>query len=512
MSEKKSLKLNFIMNAILTMSAFIFPLISFPYVSRILLPEGTGKVSFATSVVSYFLMFAQLGIPTYGVRACAKVRDDKRKLTKTAHELLIINLVMMVLSYVLLFGLIFVPHLLQGLLLSCDPRNAVVGGLLRFCDAVSKLYDERVLFLVISTTIFFTTIGMEWLYKALEQYTYIAVRSIIFKAVSLVAMFLLVHQKDDYVIYGGISILASSASFVMNFFHARKYIYMRPMGGYSFRPHLKAVAIFFAMACASTIYTNMDTVILGFMATDTDVGYYNAAVRIKSILVSIVTSLGTVLLPRASYYVERGRMEEFRNISRKALEFVFVAALPMALYFILFARDGIFLLSGAEYEGAILPMQFIMPTLLFIGLSNILGIQILVPMGKEKIVLYSEIAGAVVDVVCNLVLIPHYAAMGAAISNMIAEASVLLVQFIALRHEVVGSFRKIQYWKLLLGAAAGTGLSFWVAGLALSSLQSLMLSAVLFFVAYGLVLLVLKEQLVFEVLGQMLQKLKRRDR
>lgn len=485
MSEKKSLKLNFIMNAILTMSAFIFPLISFPYVSRILLPEGTGKVSFATSVVSYFLMFAQLGIPTYGVRACAKVRDDKRKLTKTAHELLIINLVMMVLSYVALAGaLIFVP----------------------------RLREDRLLYIVVSLTIFFTTIGMEWLYKALEQYTYIALRSIIFKAVALLAMFLLVHEKKDYVIYGGISILASSASFVMNFFHARKYIYMRPMGGYSFRPHLKAVAIFFAMACASTIYTNMDTVMLGFMATDTDVGYYNAAVRIKSILVSIVTSLGTVLLPRASYYVERGRMEEFRNISRKALEFVFVAALPMALYFILFARDGIFLLSGAEYEGAILPMQFIMPTLLFIGLSNILGIQILVPMGKEKIVLYSEIAGAVVDVVCNLVLIPHYAAMGAAISNMIAEASVLLVQFIALRHEVVGSFRKIQYWKLLLGAAAGTGLSFWVAGLALSSLQSLMLSAVLFFVAYGLVLLVLKEQLVFEVLGQMLQKLKRRDR
>lgn len=485
MSEKKSLKLNFIMNAILTMSAFIFPLISFPYVSRILLPEGTGKVSFATSVVSYFLMFAQLGIPTYGVRACAKVRDDKHLLSKTAHELLIINLVMTVISYVALAGaLIFVP----------------------------RLREDRLLYIVVSLTIFFTTIGMEWLYKALEQYTYIALRSIIFKAVALLAMFLLVHEKKDYVIYGGISILASSASFVMNFFHARKYIFMRPMGGYDFRPHLKAVMVFFAMSCASTIYTHLDTVMLGFMDTDTTVGYYNAAVRIKNILVSIVTSLGTVLLPRAAYYVEHKLWDQFRDISRKALNFTVVAATPMMLYFILFARDGIFLLSGEEYAGSILPMQLAMPTLLFIGISNILGIQILVPMGKETSVLWSIIAGAVVDLVLNIVLIPTFGASGAAAANMIAEGTVMVVQIVMLRKEVMPSLKKIQYWKVLAALAVGAAASFWVASLRLGSFLSLALSAVLFFVAYGLVLLVLKEQLVFEVLGQMLQKLRRRDR
>lgn len=510
MSEKKSLKLNFIMNAVLTMSAFVFPLISFPYVSRILLPEGTGKVSFATSLISYFTMFAQLGIPTYGVRACAKVRDDKRLLSKTAHELLIINLVTMAISYALLFVLIFFPHFLQGVLLAGHPgagsRSWMIEVALRFCDAVSKIYDERTLFLVISTTIFFTTIGMEWLYKALEQYTYIAVRSIIFKAVALVAMFLLVHEKEDYVIYGGISILASSASFVMNFVHARKYIFMRPMGGYEFKPHLKAVMIFFAMSCASTIYTHLDTVMLGFMDTDVTVGYYNAAVRIKNILVSIVTSLGTVLLPRAAYYVEHKLWDEFRTISRKALNFVLVAATPMMLYFILFARDGIFLLSGAEYAGSILPMQLAMPTLLFIGLSNILGIQILVPMGKETYVLWSIIAGAVVDLILNVALIPAYGASGAAAANMLAECTVMLVQFIMLRKEVMSSMRQIQYWKLLLALIAGAGASFWVASLGLGSFLSLALSAVLFFAAYGLVLVVMKEQMVCEVLGQMLRK------
>lgn len=184
MSKTKSLKLNFIMNTILTMSQFIFPLITFPYVSRILLPEGTGKVSFATSVVSYFAMFAQLGIPTYGIRACAKIRDNREKLTKTVQELFIINFTMSLIAYVALFGAIAL---------------------------VPRLQQDKSLFLIVSLTILFNAIGMEWLYKALEQYTYITIRSIIFKFIALVAMFALIHQKSDYVIYGGISILAASA-------------------------------------------------------------------------------------------------------------------------------------------------------------------------------------------------------------------------------------------------------------------------------------------------------------
>ncbi len=483
MSQKKSLKLNFIMNAILTMSSFVFPLISFPYVSRVLMPVGTGKVAFATSLISYFLMFAQLGIPTYGVRACAKVRDDREALSRTAQELLIINLVMSAISYAALFGAVFL---------------------------IPQLREEKMLYIVVSMTIICTTIGMEWLYKALEQYTYITIRSILFKLVALIAMFALVRAEKDYVIYGGITILASSASYIFNFIHVRKYISLKPMGGYQFKPHLKAVAIFFAMACATTIYTNMDVVMLGFMTGDETVGYYNAAVRIKTIMVSIVTSLGTVLLPRASYYVQRGQMEEFRAITRKALNFVLVAATPIMLYFILFARDGIYLLSGDAYAGSILPMQLIMPTLLLIGLSNILGIQILVPTGREKTVLVSVIAGAVTDVICNALLIPRFGAAGSAVSNTVAEAVVLTVQIIALRKEIGSAFAAIGYWKLGLALLAGAVASLWVAGLGLGSFLSLCVSAVLFFGAYGIVLLLTREKLVSELLGQIFGKIKKK--
>ena len=246
MEKQKSLKLNFIMNAILTMSSFIFPLITFPYISRILLPEGTGKVSFATSLISYFSMIAQLGIPIYGIRACAKVRDNRIELTRTAHELLFINLGMNVFSYL-----------------------ALAVALL----TVPRLFEDRTLYIIISATIFLTSVGMEWLYKALEQYTYITIRSIIFKFIALVAMFLFVHEKSDYVIYGGISIFASSASNVFNFINIHKYIDLKPLPKYNVKRHIKLVFIFFAMSCAITVYTNLDTVMLRFMSSNTDVAY-----------------------------------------------------------------------------------------------------------------------------------------------------------------------------------------------------------------------------------------------
>jgi O-antigen/teichoic acid export membrane protein len=324
-------------------------------------------------------------------------------------------------------------------------------------------------------------------------------------------MFVLVRSPEDYIAYGGITILASSASNFFNLLHSRKYISWRPVGGYRFRPHLKAVAVFFAMACASTVYTHLDTVMLRFLTDDTTVGYYHAAVRIKSILVSIVTSLGAVLLPRASYYVERGELAEFRRITHKALNFVFVAALPMMIYFIIFARDGIFLLSGSSYAGAICPMQWIMPTLLFIGLSNVLGIQILVPLGREKTVLWSIVSGAVVDVVLNCILIPVWGASGAAAATSVAELVVLAVQFTALGQQAREAFAQVSYWKLLLALLGGIVTTAWVPLLNLdtsfASFYTLLISAVLFFGVYAGMLLLLKEKLVKELFGQVLGKI-----
>ena len=465
---------------VLTMSNFIFPLITFPYVSRILLPIGTGKVAFATSIVTYFSMFAQLGIPTYGIRVCAQVRDDKEKLSRTVQELLCISIWTTAAAYLLFFiGLWAVP----------------------------RMRTDKSLFLIVSTMIFFNSIGMEWLYKGLEEYSYITIRSIIVKIISVGAMFLLVKSKEDYVIYGGISIFASSASNVLNFMNAHKYVSLRPTGKYNFRQHMKPIMIFFAMSCATTVYTNLDTVMLGFIKTDEDVGYYNAAVKIKGILVSIITSLGTVLLPRASYYIEHNLKREFEEITKKAINFVCVAALPMMVYFILYAREGIYFLSGDTYGGSVLPMQILMPTLFFIGLTNIMGIQVMVPLGKEKWVLYSVTLGAIVDMIINAVLIPGMASSGAAIGTLIAEAAVLVYQYWKLKDLMCGILEKV-HWKILIFAVLIAGaVAIWVKVLNLGVFFTLVLSAVIYFGIYGAILLVAGEPLIKEIWGQILKKI-----
>ncbi len=479
MREQKSLKINFIMNIILTMSSFIFPMITFPYVSRILLPEGTGRVSFATSVVSYFAIIAQLGIPTYGIRACAKVRDNKEELSRTVHELFFINLLMSILSYVLFFAaLMYVPRLKQ----------------------------DRTLFLLVSLTIFFNVIGVEWLYKSLEQYTYIAIRSIIFKFIALVSMFFLVRDASDYVWYGTITIFAASASNIFNFIHVHKYICMNSIGSYNLKRHMKPVLIFFAMSCATTIYTNLDTVMLGFMKTNQDVGYYTAAVKIKIILVSVVTSLGTVLLPRVSYYIEKGLKDEFLRVSKKALDFVTLIAVPMFIYFILFAEESVIFLSGSEYNGSIIPMKIIMPTLLFIGMTNVMGIQILVPLGKEKYVLYSEIVGAIVDLILNCILIPSMAAAGAAVGTLVAEVTVWIVQKAALSNLVKELYADIQYATIGIAIVVGMAISIWIKWRGLSAVISLFLSAILFGSGYISVLLIRREPLMTEVVNQIFER------
>ena len=480
MEKQPSIKKNFIMNTLLTMSSIIFPLITFPYVSRILLPIGMGKVAFATSLVSYFSLIAQLGIPTYGIRACARVRDDREELSKTAQELIIINLVTSAVAY-LFFAIVLI--------------------------AVPRLQEDRELYVLISITILLNAIGMEWLYKALEKYTYIATRSILFKAIALVAMFALIHSQSDYVIYGGISVFAASASNIVNLIHSRKYIDWKHFNNYQFSKHLKPICVFFAMACATTIYTNLDELMLGFMVGDIEVGYYDAATKIKKVLVSVVTSLGVVVLPRASYYVQKGKKEEFWNIASKALNFIILLAGPLMVFFALFSKNVIMLLSGPAYEKAILPMQILMPTLLFIGITNVLGIQIMIPLGKEKSVLYSEILGAVVDGTLNFILIPQMGAAGAAIGTVAAEFAVLVYQGVSLRENIIGIIRDIRIIKPIIAITCATALSLVVTKSTNNNFVTLTIAAVAFFVIYVIVLLLTREPLAIEIMQSFRRKI-----
>lgn len=469
-----SVKFNFIMNMILTASSIVFPLITFPYVTRVLLTVGTGKIAFASSTATYFTMFASLGIPTYGIRACAKIRDDKDKLSKTVQELLIINSVTMLISCTVFVISIFV---------------------------IPQFSAEKELFFINGIGIVLNVYSMSWLYNALEQYSYITVCNLIVKIVSLVLMFLMVKEPSDYIKYGAITMFASCASYIFNFVYAQRFISLKKRSGYELKKHIPPILMFFAMSAATSIYTNLDVVMLRFMKDDAEVGIYDAAIKVKTILITMITSLGTVLLPRLSYYVQKNDREAFHRMVSKAFNFVFIAATGVMVYFMIFTREMILFLAGKEFLPSVTPMCILMPTVLLIGLSNITGIQVLIPLGEENKVVFSVTAGAVLDFLLNMVLIPRYGASGAAMATLLAEVLVLIVQCVYLRKELPSMLKSVQYWKI----CAGLGVSVVIARLitminSMNLFWILCISTVLFFGTYGMILLVLKERFVTEIL------------
>ncbi|WGE89333.1 flippase [Actinobacillus arthritidis] len=470
----KSVKFNFIMNLILTVSNFLFPLVTFPYVSRILLPEGTGKVAFAISVVSYFSIFASLGVATYGVRACAQVRDNKDLLSKTVHELLFINIIATIIVYVCFL-----------LVVALVPRFAV----------------EKELFWATSIFILFTIIGIEWLYKGLEKYQYITIRTIIFKLIALILVFVFVKTKDDYIIFSIISVFAIVGSGIFNLYNSRKLIYYRIYKNYELKKHIKPMFFLFLTTLSIAIYTSIDEAILGLLTSSQEVGYYNATMKVKGILFTLITSLGIVLLPRLSYYVENNMTDEFHSALKKSMNFIIVIAVPLVIFFMLFAKETILILAGENYINAILPLQIIVWALLLSAITNILGIQILLPLKKDKESLISVLLATIVDIIANLVLVPHLASVGTAISVILAELTVLIVQLLILRRYIFILFNELQFFRIGLAIGSSIILSFSIYqwNITDSVMITFLILSCIFFTTYFCLLLILKENFMMYV-------------
>ncbi len=472
MIYNNSVKKNYILQSILTIANVLIPLITYPYITRVLLPAGTGKVAFANSVVAYFIMFAQLGIPTYAVKECASVRENEQELSTKVKELMIICLCTSIFSCLCLLACVFF---------------------------IQKLYEEKWLYLILSCSILLQSIGIEWFFSSIEQYSYITKRSLLFKLISMIAIFVLIHREKDYILYAGISVFSTSASYILNFFYSKKFIKLKKTQKLNCKKHFKGILMFFAMTCASTIYLNLDSVMLGFIVGDAEVGLYSTAVKIRTLLLTLITSLGTVVLPRASYYIAQDKMNEFWELIKKSAVFVFFMSIPLTVYFIIFAKPSILLLAGSDFYDSILPMQIIMPTLFLVGISNLTGIQILIPLGKGKIVLISEIVGAVIDFVLNLFLIKRYGAIGAAFTTLLAELFVLIVQLIALRKELKKIFFSIKIIKYLIAIGMAFLGSYWIQFFITNNFVLLVLTALSFFIVYYVVLLVVKESMAVQI-------------
>ncbi|WGE54972.1 oligosaccharide flippase family protein [Actinobacillus equuli subsp. equuli] len=466
---------------LLTVSNFLFPLITFPYVSRVLNPVGTGKVAFAYSIVSYFSIFAAFGVANYGIRACAQVRDNKEKLSKTVQEILCINIVLMSFVYFVYFlSVAFIP----------------------------ELKAEKTLFLISGLNILFAIVGVEWLYKGIEQYSYITIRSIIFKFIAFFLVFACVKTEADYSVYAFIIIFATVGSGIVNLYNLRKIIIIKRFENYDFKSHLKPMMTFFITTIAVAFYVNVSVALLGFIQGNEEVGYYNAAYRIKDVMVSIITSLGAVLLPRLSYYIENNMQDKFNEIVSKSTQFIFILSIPLVIFCILFAKPSVLILAGSAYSGSIVPLQVLALIIFIVGLSNLTGIQMLIPLKKEQYLCYSVVIAAVINMVFNLILIPQYGAIGVAVSVVVAEVSILIYQIYILRSYFQVLFGSISYIKVMLAVTFATSLSMWLnIYLHYNEIIVFLVSASLFFICYFGVLLLSKEPFIFSILNQIKSKL-----
>jgi O-antigen/teichoic acid export membrane protein len=392
------IKKNFLYNLLLTVSTIIFPIVTFPYATRILGPEGIGKVQFVTSFAQYFILIAALGIPVYGIREVAKRRNDQPALEQFFTEMVMLNVLTSVLfSFVYMVLVYTIPSLRVD----------------------QTFYNVAILMIV------FSFCNIDWFFSGLERFKFIAGRSLLVKLIGLVLLFVFVRHRTDDINFLGITVCIALLNNFWNLWSARSYLKPSLLSLQAFKQHSRPMLFIFSTVAAISIYGFLDTVILGFLKGYEQVGYYTAASKITKITIPVLTALGTVLIPQISQAFKNKNMIEVQRLASYSFDFVIILGVPMTFGLIALAPELIIIFSGKAFAPAILAMQIFSPVILIIGLSNVWAIQILTPAGKDRNVTTSVAFGVVVSLILNFFLIPFLGYIGAAIANVASEFVVM---------------------------------------------------------------------------------------
>ena len=479
----KSVKANYLFNLINSASQLLFPLITFPYASRIMMADGIGQVNFFQSIISYISLFTCLGIPMYAIREVAKVRDNPEKMTRITDEILLLHAFLTLLGYMAV---------------------AVI------CLTVTKVQTDIPLFLLLSATIFFTAIGCEWFYQGIEDFKYVAIRGLLVKLLSVVLLFLFVKTKEDILWYGAYTVLGVLGGNIFNFIRLRKYLHRDVIDFRALHPlrHLKPALHVFALNVVISIYLQLNNVLLGFMKDAEAVGYFTAATKIMMITMSISSSLGAVIMPRTSNLIAEGRMDEFRILIQKSYDFVLALAMPLTVGLIFTSPSIILLLSGEGFAPAVLTSQIVASNILMVGLSGVMGIQVLYPLGKINIVILCTLIGAAVNVFFNVLLIPRYGHNGTAVAYMLAEVAVTVSMFLIGRKYIPIQFLKKQHLHYVGGGIVMGGVLYFISLLGLSIISTLITMICVGIMVYIIVLLWLKDSIGMVILSIVWRKMK----
>ncbi|HIQ91234.1 MAG TPA: flippase [Candidatus Coprosoma intestinipullorum] len=477
--KKKSLGVNAFLNGLRSVLNLIFPLITFPYVSRVLSVSGIGIYNFSNTYIGYFVLIAGLGIETYAVREGAKYRENKNKIDEFSSQVFSLNMIATLVAYLLLFASLII---------------------------FKNLHNYVSCILIFSLQILFTTIGTEWIYTIYEDYTYITVRSIIFKIISIILLFLLVKKPEDYLIYAAITVFSAVGSNLLNFIHAKSFVDIRLTTKTNWRIHLKPILIIFASSVAVTIYVYSDTTILGLIKNDYAVGIYSTSVKIYQMAQGLLSALLTVTIPRLAFLWGQRRVGEYNQVLSKVLDSLGILVLPAAIGLIMLSKEIVLIIASEKYMPSVNSLRIISWAIIFSIFSWIFSDCVLIPAKRENLVLRNTVITAIENIVLNFVLIPFMSYDGTSLSTVIAELTAMIMNGYSCRDIIKPVIFKKNTLKNLLDSVVGCMGIVVICLLCDLGFKSLIiktiLSVVLSIVMYGAILVLLKNKNAYSLLNR----------
>lgn len=399
------MKKNYFYHLILTLSNILFPVLSFPYAARILGPEGIGKVQIASSFAQYFALFAVLGIPIYGISQIAKHRNDKAELNRNFSELLLISLVSSI-----VFSLVYLVVIYQ----------------VPFFSANLSLYLYAGLLIVLSFS------SLDWFYSGLEAFRVLALRSLFIKLLALVLLYTTVKTSDDFEAYLLVMVLSFLGSNLLGLILLRGQVKLQ-IKNLDVKKHLKPILFIASTTIAASMYTILDTVILGFLTDETNVGFYTAASKLTRITLPLVTSVSIVLLPRVAQELATGNGEQTAILLKEAFHSIVFLAVPIMVGLFLLTPEFIYVFSGKSFVQAIPTMEVLSLLPLLVGVGHFFAFQVLVPNGRNKDMFVSVVSGFVLFLLLNFIFVPYWQHTGTAWASVITELVVTGLYFYFIR-------------------------------------------------------------------------------
>lgn len=482
--EQKSIKKNTIYNMLKTFSSIIFPLITFPYVSRVLSPVGIGKYNFSNTYVGYFSLIASLGITTYAIRECAAVRDDQEKLDKVSSQIFSINICTMLIAYAALFiSLVF----------------------------FRKLDSYRNLIIIFSSNILFTIVGADWINSAFEDFRYITLRTFGMQLISLICIFIFVRKPSDVMNYALITVLASGGANILNMFYRRRFCRMRFIKDMGWKKHIPGIVMLFVMILAQQIFSSADITMLGIMKSDYEVGLYATATKIVRILDQVMSSIVWVIMPRTSVYFAERQYDKINSLLKKVLQYLLGLGIPCATGIFMLAPEIMRVVGGEEYVVAGSTLQILMISLMisFFG-SSFIGNVIMLSSKKEAYYMKSCIIAALCNVIGNYFLIPLYGRNAAAWTTTMSAIIILIYLLFHVDKNIHINNLLSVIIKPIIGALGMSAVLFMLRVFNFNFIEKLIISIALGALSYFVIMLLLRYDIILDVVNSVQSRIRRR--